>query len=226
VSRPDEILDSLEASYRARLYQARWDEAAASEIVPQLVELLGSPSRDIVLRTLRALGTIGSAARAALAAALPYLGSSDPAVAEVAAYAIGCIAWRDPGAAVGPLVAAFRPGLEKPVMHALLGFGPAARSAAPVFAQAFLHKLAGVIEAVLVQARTDRSRAVREYAQKLFPHQGDGKTERCAGEPSAQVVAGTGVLQQAAGPRRTRRCRCNDQCQAPVPVMTARLGDG
>jgi hypothetical protein len=198
LSKPDEILDSLEANYRARLYQARWDEAAADEIVPQLVGLLGGPSRDIVLRALRALVTIGSAARGALAAALPHLGSSDPAVAQAAAYAIGCIAWRDPGAAVGPLVAAFRPGFEKPVMHALSGFGPAARPAAPVFAQAFRHKAAGVrrlalrglkevqapariIEAVLAQARTDRSRAVREYARKLFPLQGGA-------EPSAAPV--------------------------------------
>jgi hypothetical protein len=90
---------------------------------------------------------------------------------------------------VGPLVAAFRPGLEKPVLHALLGFGPAACPAAPVFAQAFRHKAAGVrrlalrglkeihappsiLEAILAQARIDRSREVRKYARKLFPLQG------------------------------------------------------
>jgi hypothetical protein len=186
VSKPDEILNALEANYRARLHQATWDEVAAGQIVPQLVELLGSPSRDIVLRALRALITIAHAARGALAAALPHLGSSDSAVAEAAAHAISRIAWRDPAAALGPLVAAFRPGLEKPVMQALLEFGPAARSAAPVFAQAFAHKLAGVrrlalrglkeieapaglVEAVLAQAQKDRSRAVRDYARKLFP---------------------------------------------------------
>jgi hypothetical protein len=151
--------------------------------------LLGSPNRDVVLRALRALVPIGPAARGALDTAIPHLGSSDPDVAEMAAYAVGFVALQDPEAAVGPLVAAFRPGLEKPVMHALLGLGPAAQAAAPVFARAFGHKLAGfrrlalrglreiqapapIIEAVLAQARTDRSGAVREYARKLFPHQG------------------------------------------------------
>jgi hypothetical protein len=190
LSRPDEILDSLEANYRARLYQARWDGAAADEVTPLLVGLLANPSRDIVLRALRALMTIGPAARGALAAALPHLRSNDLAMAQAAAYAVGCIALRDPEAAVGPLVAAFRPGLEKPVMHALLGFGSAARSAASVFAQAFLHKMAGVrrlalrglkeiqapasiMETILAHARTDRSSEVREYARKLFPGQGN-----------------------------------------------------
>jgi hypothetical protein len=189
LNRSDEVLDALEANYRAQLYQARWDGAAAVEIVPQLVGLLGSPSQDIVLRALRALVTIGPAARGALDAALRHLSSSDPAVAEAAAQAVGCISLRDPGAAVGPLVAAFRPGLEKPVMHALLGFGPAAGPAAPVFAQAFRHKAAGVrrlalrglreiqapasiMKAILAQARADRSREVREYARKWFPLQG------------------------------------------------------
>jgi hypothetical protein len=146
---------------------------------------------------LRALVTIGPAARGALDAALPHLGSSDPAVVEVAIYAVGFVALRDPRAAVGPLVAAFRPGFEKPVMHALLGLGPAAGPAAPVFAQAFGHKLAGVrrlalrglkeiqapppiVEAVLAQARTDRSRAVREYARKLFPIQGNAEPAAAA----------------------------------------------
>ena len=185
---PDTILDALEANYRARLYQARWDDAAAAEIVPQLVGLLGSPSRDIVLRALRALVTIGPAARGALDAALPHLQSPDAGMAETAAYAVGLVALRDPMAAVGPLVAAFRPGLEKPVMHALLGLGPAAGPAAPVFALAFGHKLAVVrrlalrglkeihapthiVGAVMAQALADRSGAVREYARKLFPPQ-------------------------------------------------------
>jgi hypothetical protein len=182
--------------------------------VPQLARLLGSPSRDIVLRALRALMTVGSAARGALDAALPHLGSSDPEVAEAAAYAVGCISWRDPAGAVGPLVAAFRPGLEKPVMHALLGLGPAARAAAPVFARAFGHKLAGVrrlalrglktieapapiVEAVLAQARMDRSGVVREYARKLFPVQGSA-------EPSAAddgAVHGPSVYNATRRPR-------------------------
>jgi hypothetical protein len=215
LSRLDEILNALEANYRARLYQARWDEAAAAEIVPQLVGLLGSPSPDIVLRSLRALVTIGPAARGALDAALPYLGSSDLAVAEVAAHAIGCISLRDPGAAVGALVAAFRPGLEKPVMHALLGLGSAAGAAAPVFAQAFRHKRAGVrrlalrglkeiqapasiVDAILAQARVDRSREVREYARKLFPLQGN--VEQAASRDEGRV---TGVPGQrhTSGPR-------------------------
>src|SRR5262249_40723192 len=148
--------------------------------------------RDIVLRALGALVTIGPAARGALDAALLHLGASDPAVAEGAAYAVGLVALRDPSAAVGPLVAALPPGLGKPVMHALLGLGPAAGLAAPVFAKAFGHKLAGVrrlalrglkeiqaptpiIEAVLAQARTDRSGAVRVYARKLFPYQGSAE---------------------------------------------------
>jgi hypothetical protein len=186
---PDETLDALEANHRARLYKARWNDAAAAEIVPQIVGLLGSPSRDIVLRALRALVTIGPAARGALEAVRPHLESTDPAVAETAVWAFGRVALWDPVAAVGPLVAAFRPGLEKPVMHSLLGLGPAAGSAATVFAQAFEHKLAGVrrlalrglkeiqaspqiVEAVLAQARADRSSAVREYARKLFPPQG------------------------------------------------------
>lgn len=99
---------------------------------------------------------------------------------------------------MGPLVAAFRPGLEIPVMCALSGFGPAAREAAPMFTRAFRHSKVGVrqgalhglkeiqaptpvIEAVLVQARADRFRAVREFARRLFPPHGDA-------EPSAAPV--------------------------------------
>jgi hypothetical protein len=189
LSNPDELLDSLEANNRARLGQARSDEAVAAEIVPQLVELLGNAKRKVVLRALGALMVIGPAARGALAAVLPHLMSSNLKVAEMAAYAIGTL---DAGAAAGPLVAAFRPGLEKPVMFALCRLGPAAREAAPLFARAFRHSAPSVremalcglkeiqaptpiIEAVVAQARTDRFQVVRERARNLFPLQADAE---------------------------------------------------
>jgi len=195
LSKPDEILDALEANNRARLAQARSDEAVAAEIVPQLIGLLGNPKRNIVLRALGALMVIGPAARGALPAALPHLGSSNLKLAEMAAY---CITTQDAGAAVGPLVAAFRPGLELPVMNALRRFGPAAQVAAPLFARAFRHSAPSIrevaliglkeiqasppiIEAMLVRARTDRYRVVRECARRLFPLQFDA-------EPSAARV--------------------------------------
>src|SRR5437868_707750 len=52
-------LDAIEADNRAVLYKARWDKVAATEIVPQLVALLDSDDRDILLRTLGAFVTIG-----------------------------------------------------------------------------------------------------------------------------------------------------------------------
>lgn len=182
------------------LYKARWDEVAAGEVVPQIVGLLGSPNKNIVQRALRALITIGPLARGALAAALPHLGSDDPHVVDTAAHAIGSIAWRDSDEAIGPLVAAFGPGHEKAVMFALLGFGPTASSAAPVFAQAFQHKSARIrrlalrglkeiqapaliIQEVLAQAQTDRSQEVRKYAQKLFPSQSMTEPRVAPGHP-------------------------------------------
>jgi hypothetical protein len=124
--------------------------------------------------------------------------SSDLKVAEWAAYAIRELASRDVGAALGPLVAAFRPGLELPVMCAVIRLGPAAREAAAFLTLAFRHSKASIrqlalfglkeiqaplpiIEAVLAQARTDRFRAVREDARRLFPLQADV-------EPSAAPV--------------------------------------
>lgn len=200
----DEFLDSLEADDRARLYRARWDEVAAGEVVPRLAGLLaglvGGRSRDVTARCLGALVVIGPAARGALDAALPHLASGDQELAGLAAHAVGRVALGDPAAAVGPLADAFRPGIEEPVMLALLGLGPAAQAAAPVFARAFGHGSARVrrlalrglkeieapapvVEAVLARARADRSGAIREYARKLFPRRGPA-------EPSAAADPG------------------------------------
>jgi hypothetical protein len=181
------ILDEVEANYRAKLYEARWNEAAAEDLLPVLIRSLQSTDRLTLLRCFRALVTIGPLARAALDACVPHLASDDPDVCDSAAHAKGCIALRDPAAAIPPLVAAFRPGREKAILHALLGFGAFAQRAAPIFAHAFNHKSSSirrlairglkaiqapgaVVDPVLVRAESDRSQAVRECAAKLFGH--------------------------------------------------------
>jgi HEAT repeat protein len=180
------FLDAVEADYRAILYKARWDEAAASDVVPQLMALLDSEDRDTLLRTLRAFVTIGPLALDAAPKITPLLRSPDPLVFQAAAIALAVVSLRKPDAAIKPLIeAADVAGQEKYVMLALIEFGKAAKSANPVFVRAFDHRSASirrlalrglaaiesdekVLSKVLRRAAEDKSKEVREYAAKLL----------------------------------------------------------
>ncbi|SRR5260370_10485693 len=183
------ILDACEAGNRALLYKARWDEFAAGEIVPKLVSLLAYNNRNVLLRTFQSLVTIGPLAKDAANGLLPHIHSNDQSVFVGAVIALGCVALREPFLAVKPLAAAFGPGKEKPVLTALLGFGPAAKSTADLFVRAFenrsatirrlalrgLHAIQAdptVLREVLERAKSDRSSQVRVYAAKLMRQRG------------------------------------------------------
>jgi len=181
----DKILDEIESDNRALLYKARWNDETAGEVVPQIIDLLSSSNRETLRRSLTALVTIGPYARNALDAALPHLQSEDLVISHNAVIAISCIALHDSEAAIQPLRDAYREGLEKPVLNALLCFKSNARSTADIFAQAFAHHSlkmrllalrglkaidapAEILQPILNKAASDRSREVQEYARKNF----------------------------------------------------------
>jgi HEAT repeat protein len=184
-------LDVLEADYRAALYRARWDEAAAATVTPQLVALLDSEDRSILLRTLAAFVTIGPLSHNAAPRITRLLhSSSEPLVLRSALHALACVSLKQPGPAVKPMMdAADVPGLEKDAMFALIQLGKAAQPAAPVFIRAFenrsarirrlalrgLHEIestGALAEDVFRRASQDKSKAVREYAVKLLARRG------------------------------------------------------
>jgi hypothetical protein len=186
-STANSILDIVEANDRAELYEARWNDQTASRIVPKLIALLESADRDVLLRALSAFVTIASRASTAARKILPHLRSDDPRIAQNAIWALARVSLDNPELAIDPLISvADVPGLRKPAMQALVGFGAAARRAAPLFAGAFADPSADVrclalrglaevkaapniVAPILAQAAVDKSRRVREYAAKKFP---------------------------------------------------------
>jgi hypothetical protein len=186
------ILNEAESDNRAVLYHARHNDETASQVVPKLIALLDSEDRDILFRTLKAFVTIASAAHAAAERIRPHLQSDDPAVAQVAIWALARVSLHDPDLAIDPLVcAAASPDLRKAAMQALLGFGGAARRAAPLFVAAFEDSSADMrclalrglseidadphtVSPVLTRAATDKSKRVREYAARKFSHGSNG----------------------------------------------------
>jgi hypothetical protein len=73
------------------------------------------------------------------------LRSSEPWVLQAAAIALALVSLEGPGPAIQPLVdAANVPGQEKYAMFALIAFGEAAKSAAPVFLRAFDNRSAAI----------------------------------------------------------------------------------
>lgn len=185
-SQSSTALDAVEADNRAALYKARWDESAASGIMPQLIPLLDSEDRDTLLRTMGAFVTIGPLASGAAVKIAGHLRSSDESVFRAAAIALACVSLKEPQLAIAPLVdAAKTPGREKYVMMALIEFGEAAKAAAPVFLSACANRSASirrlalrglaaigaddeVLSEVFRKATADRSKEVRAYASKVI----------------------------------------------------------
>jgi hypothetical protein len=187
MSQDDEatFLDGIQANNHRALYQARWDAAAAAEVVPKLISLLDSDDRDTLLRVLNAFVTIGPEAHASAPKIARHLKSPDILVYQSATIALSCVSYRNPGSAVQLLFEAGNvPGREKYAMHALIGFGAAAASAYPLFVRCFgdrsakIRRLAlrGLVaidasEQILVEifrkAANDKSKAVREYAAMI-----------------------------------------------------------
>jgi len=179
------FLNSVEAENRAALYKSRWDEAAASQIVPKLVALLDSDDRDILSRALRAFVTIGPLACEGAPKLAQLLQSSENWVFEAAAVALACVSLREPRPAVHALVeAANTPGREKYAMLALIQLGEAAKPATPAFARCSEDRSAGIrrlalrgllvigadddiLSRILCQAASDKSKEVRECALQL-----------------------------------------------------------
>lgn len=185
---PSEVatfLDAVEADYRAVCYKARWDEAAAAEIVPKLTAILDSDDRDTLLRALGAFVTIGPLACDAVPKIARLLRSPELWVFQAAAIALARVSLKKPSPAIHPLIeAADIPGHEEYVMQALIILENAAKSAAPVFVRSFKNRSAkirrlalrglvaigaddSVLSEILRQAANDKSKEVRDYASKL-----------------------------------------------------------
>lgn len=179
------FLASCEANTREILYRARWDEATAEEVVPLLIEALYSDDLEIKRRALSAFVTICHNAQTAAPQIIPLLRSADSRIYETAAHALQRVSWKKTGPAIQPLIEmAAIPGREKFAMHALIGLGPGAKAALPVFIRAFddstvyMRRLAlrglkeigaegKAVDEVLDRASRDRSKEIREYAKKV-----------------------------------------------------------
>jgi HEAT repeat protein len=182
------FLATCEADYRAVLYKARWDEAAAAVVVPPLIETLHIDDQETQQRALAAFATIGPIAWQAAPHIIPFLFSTEAMLYQTAAHALYCVSLKKPEPAIQPLIEmAAIEGREKFAMHALIELGPAAKAAIPFFIRAFddstvyMRRLAlrGLKEIgakgqelneILQRAATDRSKEIREYAAKLAAH--------------------------------------------------------
>lgn len=179
------VMNDLEADNCAALYDARWNEAAAADVIPKLSSVLDSDDRDILLRALRALVIVGPKASDVAPKIIRLLHSSELWVFQAAAIALARVSLNKPESAVSPLIdAATVPGGEKHVMFALIDLGHAAKAASPVFVRALASRSASVrrlalrglvsigadeelLTKALEKAASDKSKEVREYAAKV-----------------------------------------------------------
>jgi HEAT repeat protein len=179
---PKEFLDRVNARDFEALYRCRWSPEAARETVATLAELLADPDARIVAEALRALARIGPNALPALSAISSVSAHADPIVRNLVVYTLGRVCLESPSEAIPALIqAAEQVDLLEPALFALIDFGTAAASAAPLFCRTYaspkakLRRLAirGLLAcgatdpeslAVLMKAKTDASAEVRKLA--------------------------------------------------------------
>jgi len=184
MNQPSRYLDSVEMDNNAVLYECRWNRETAANVVPQLIATLQYSDRSVLIRALNALSRIGLPAEAAITAVIPLIFHSDEVVARAAINTTASIGRNRSSESVPALVAASsQPALLKEVMQALIPFESNARDGTKAFTAALSHADHRVrclairgLEAIadeltlsqaLETALGDRSKAVREYAQKV-----------------------------------------------------------
>lgn len=192
-----DTLDRFEANLFHDLYRSRWNPQYAAGVVPPLRECLASSDVEILRRTLSALHRIGPEAYEAAAEVLPMLTHPEPKLRESAVWALAGISLRQPETAIPHLLvtAKAHPKLLRPIMMALIGFGPKAISSIPLFLKAFesadsrqrLLAIRGLkeigpdfieIEEILRRGLSDRSKDVRLYVQKLLKNRWPAQFDR------------------------------------------------
>jgi len=83
-----EFLDQVEANNKAVLYKCRLSQQLTYELAPALVNLLQSPDRAVIFRSLAALHTIGPAASQAIAGIRLLLEHPDSEVQKAAIFTL------------------------------------------------------------------------------------------------------------------------------------------
>jgi HEAT repeat protein len=138
---PEDILDRVNADNFAVLYRCRWRPEVAEEIAPQLAELLTHFDSRIVAESLRALHRIGPAAFSSKSAVHLSLSHSDLIVRKLAVSALAAICLERPNDAIpGIVIAADDSELLETCLMALINFGSAAASAAPLFCRCYKNR--------------------------------------------------------------------------------------
>ncbi len=184
------ILDAYEADDFAYLLECRWSKQRRDEVLPVLTRLLRHRDREIRHRGMWNIHRIGYCFRkGAMKDVVPIIvknmDDSDDLTRRIATSTLIAVGADHPSAAVPALIrAAEDPERLEPALQALMGIGPRARTATPVFLEATRHKQARIrrlalrglmevatkaqAEAALEHALDDRSRPVRETAAKLL----------------------------------------------------------
>lgn len=184
MNQPSQYLDSVEMHNNAVLYECRWNPHTAAEVVPQLIATLRHSDRWVLIRALNALHRIGLPAEAATTSVIPLIFHADEVVARAATITTAAVGRNKPLESLPALISASsQPELLKEVMHALIAFASKARDGTKVFTSALSHsdyrvrRLAirgleaiaddATLRQALERALSDRSKEVREYAQKV-----------------------------------------------------------
>jgi hypothetical protein len=206
-------LNSVEVNHHALLYKCRWHPETAAHVVSQLSLGLYEADCSVLIRTLNALHRIGLPAQTATTEAIRLIFHTDTIVARAAIMTTAAIAAERSSEALTALISASsQPELLKEAMFALIAFGSRGRAGTSVFISALssadhrIRRLAirgleavadeTTLKQVLDLAVDDRSRAVREYAQKV------GQRRACKdSSSSAECLHGQGSQNQ---PLQTR----------------------
>ena len=178
------ILDEVNADNWAMLYRCRWSQPDADRLVPQLAKLLDSTAPQIRQESLRALFRIGTPAAPSARRVAELTRSKDSMTKRLAVLALGQIAHTIPKVCVDPLASTLSdPECCRDALRALAFIGSEAKTAisqikphftnadakvrkAAVMAAADIDATNPDIITLLEKATTDRSKIVREAANK------------------------------------------------------------
>jgi HEAT repeat protein len=184
-SNPEQaILDRLNADNWAILYRCRWSMPEAEQVVPQLIELLGSEDHRIIDEALRGLFRIGTPAISAALRVTSLIRSERPITRQLAVMTLGHIAHTVPSLCVEPLASVLTdPLCCRDAMRSLAFIGRNAEAAIDRVQQRFSDRDAKIRKAALLTAVTidskypgtielvgkaslDRSKEVRDAAAR------------------------------------------------------------
>ena len=180
------ILDEVNANNWAILYRCRWSQPDADRVVPQLAKLLDSTAPQITHESLRAIFRIGTPAAPVAPRVIELIRSKDSITKRLAVLALGQIAHTIPNVCVEPLASTLSdPECCRDALRALAFIGGEAKSAinqvqtlitstdakvrkAALITAAEIDASNPEIIALLQKATTDRSKTVRDAANKCL----------------------------------------------------------